>query len=365
MLQRKLSITHRTEGGNTNYTLAEYVWLDATQTCRSKTKVIPGKKGVTLAECSDWNYDGSSTDQAPGEDSEVIIKPCAIYPDPFRGGHHVIVLCSTYTPKGEPLPTNTRHNAAKIFAQKQELEPWYGIEQEYVMFKDGTPLGWPKSSSRGVTNNPVYQVGYPGPQGPFYCAAGADVAFGREIVEEHMLKCLHMGINVSGTNAEVMPGQWEYQVGPVTGIAAADQHTMSRYVMARVCEKYGVVVSYECKPIMGDWNGSGCHTNFSTKPMREEGGLDKAILPAVEKLGARHKEHIAAYGAGNADRLTGKHETASMDTFKWGVADRGASIRVGNDTFEKKKGYLEDRRPGANMDPYVVCSMIFESVALL
>jgi glutamine synthetase len=275
------------------------------------------------------------------------------------------VLCSAYTPKGEPIPTNTRHNAAKIFAQKPELEPWFGIEQEYVMFKDGTPLGWPKGAARGTVKNPAFQIGYPGPQGPFYCSAGADVAFGREIVEEHLFKCLYMGIQVSGTNAEVMPGSWEYQVGPAIGISAADQHVMSRFILARVCEKYGVVVTYEPKPVPGDWNGSGAHTNFSSKPMREEGGLDKAILPAVEKLGKRHKEHIAAYGTGNEARLTGAHETASMEKFSWGIANRGASIRVGNDTAEKKKGYLEDRRPAANMDPYIVTSMIYETIHLL
>ncbi|KAH9249456.1 hypothetical protein BASA81_012818 [Batrachochytrium salamandrivorans] len=347
-----------------NFTLAEYVWLDAKQEARSKTKVIPGKKGVTLEELSHWNYDGSSCGQAPGIDSEVSIHPCAIYPDPFRGAHHVIVLCDTYTPKGEPLPTNTRFNAAKIFAQKQELVPWYGIEQEYVMFKDGTPLGWPKCTSRGTVANPAFQIGYPGPQGPYYCSNGADVAFGREIVEEHMLKCLYMGINVSGTNAEVMPGQWEYQVGPSVGISAADDHTISRFIMARVCEKYGVVISYDPKPVPGDWNGSGCHTNFSTVPMREAGGYEAVILPAVEKLGARHKEHIAKYGEGNSARLTGHHETASMEKFSWGVANRGASIRVGSETAEKGYGYLEDRRPAANMDPYIVCSMIFETTSL-
>lgn len=351
-----------------NYTLAEYVWLDCNQEARSKTKVIPGKKGVVLEELSDWNYDGSSTGQAPGEDSEVIIKPCALFPDPFRGSHHVIVLCDCYTPQGVPIPTNTRAPAKEIFDKAPELVPWFGIEQEYVMFKDGTPLGWPRANARsGVPGaGPTWQIGYPGPQGPYYCAAGADVAFGREIVEEHMLKCLHAGINISGTNGEVMPGQWEFQVGPCVGIAAADQHVMSRYIMARVCEKYGVVISYEPKPIPGNWNGSGCHTNFSTKQMREEDdALDKYIIPAIEKLGKRHKEHIAAYGEGNEKRLTGHHETASMEKFSWGVANRGASVRVGNDTAQKKKGYFEDRRPAANMNPYVVTSMVFNSACLM
>jgi glutamine synthetase len=207
------------------------------------------------------------------------------------------------------------------------------------MFKDGTPLGWPKSTARSTSGNPAWQMGYPGPQGPYYCSAGADVAFGREIVEEHMFACLKAGLNISGINAEVMPGQWEFQVGPCIGIAAGDQLTMARYLLNRVCEKYGVVISYEPKPVPGDWNGSGCHTNFSTKAMREEDdALNKYIIPAIEKLGKHHAEHIAAYGENNDKRLTGHHETASMHTFSWGIASRKCSVRVGNETAQKKKG---------------------------
>ena len=277
------------------------------------------------------------------------------------------MLCDCYTPKGEAIPTNTRAPAKAIFDKAPELEPWYGIEQEYVMFKDGVPLGWSKGHARaGGPFQPTWQIGYPGPQGPYYCSAGADVAFGREIAEEHLQACLYAGLNISGINAEVMPGQWEYQVGPCTGIDAGDHHVMARYIMNRICEGKGVVISYEPKPIPGDWNGSGCHTNFSTKPMREEeDGLDKYIIPAIEKLGLRHKEHIAAYGAGNEKRLTGRHETASMEKFSWGVANRGSSVRVGNETAQKKKGYFEDRRPAANVDPYVVTSMIFQSACLM
>lgn len=350
-----------------DYILAEYIWLDANQETRAKTKVIHGKTQVTLEELSEWNYDGSSTGQAPGEDSEVMIKPCAIYPDPFRKGNNILVLCDCYTPKGEAIPTNTRAPAKAIFDKGLDMVPWFGIEQEYVMFKDGVPLGWTKNTARaGGKFNPTLQVGYPGPQGPYYCAAGADVAFGRDIVEEHLEACLFSGINVSGVNAEVMPGQWEFQVGPCVGIAAGDQMTVARYLLNRVCEKYGVVISYDPKPIQGDWNGSGCHTNFSTKQMREEpGALEKIIIPAIIKLGKRHAEHIAAYGSGNEDRLTGRHETASMEKFSWGVADRGASVRIGNDTKAKGRGYFEDRRPAGNMDPYVVSSMIFESSCLM
>lgn len=274
-----------------------------------------------------------------------------------------MVLTDTYTPKGVAIPTNTRAPAAAIFAQKQELVPWFGIEQEYTLFKNGAPLGWPSSAARsglGVAS----QIGYPGPQGPYYCSAGADVCFGRDIVEEHMMMCLKAGINVSGTNGEVMPGQQEYQVGPCVGIDAGDQLWLSRYILSRVCERHETVVTLHPKPIVGDWNGAGCHTNFSTKPMREAGGYEAAIVPAIKKLEVAHMEHMAAYGTDNDMRMTGEHETASWDKFSWGVANRGASVRVGNETAEKGYGYFEDRRPSSNMDPYLVTSLIFKTTQL-
>ena len=346
--------------------LAEYVWIDGDFGLRGKTKVLDaydpklGAKGLPI-----WNYDGSSTNQAPGDDSEVLIRPQAVFRDPFRGGQHILVMCDTLDPKdNSPIPTNTRHKADALFAQAPEEEPWYGIEQEYTLFKQGVPLGWPSTTVRSF-GGPCTQVGFPGPQGPYYCSAGADVAFGREIVEAHLHACLHAGIKVSGINAEVMPGQWEYQVGPCTGIESGDHLWMSRYILHRVAEASGVVVSLEPKPIPGDWNGAGCHTNYSTKAMREQDGAFKSVMvPAIEKLGKRHAAHIQAYGEGNDKRLTGHHETASIDTFSWGVANRGASVRVGNETAKDGKGYFEDRRPASNMDPYVVTSMIFETTVL-
>ena len=231
--------------------------------------------------------------------------------------------------------------------------PWYGIEQEYALLdKDtGWPLGWPK------------EKGFPGPQGPYYCSAGADKVVGRTVVEAHYKACLYAGIQVSGINGEVMPAQWEYQVGPCTGIDSGDQLWVSRYILDRVGELAGVVVTVDPKPMPGDWNGSGCHTNFSTKSMRAPGGYEK-IKEACEALGKRHLEHVAVYGEGNERRLTGKHETADINTFSWGVANRGASIRVGRETEKNGCGYLEDRRPASNMDPYVVTAMIAKTTVL-
>lgn len=335
--------------------LAEYVWIGGSgKDYRCKTKTMNGKASMDPSTYPVWNFDGSSTGQAPGKDSEVYLNPVSIFPDPFRPAGNVLVLCECCLPDGNmtPIPTNTRRDAAANFAKKPEEEPWFGIEQEYTLFHiDGVnPFGWPKG-------------GFPGAQGPYYCSAGADNAFGRRIAESHLRACLYAGINVSGLNGEVMPGQWEYQVGPCTGIESGDQLQMSRYIMYRVCEDFGVVVSFEPNPMKGDWNGAGCHTNYSTKAMREKGGWD-VIIAAIEKLGKKHLEHIAVYGEDNDQRLTGAHETAPIDKFSYGVAHRGASVRIPRTTKADGYGYFEDRRPASNMDPYVVTSKVFETTCL-
>lgn len=333
---------------------AEYVWIGGSgHDLRCKTRTLT-EVPKDVSELPVWNFDGSSTGQAPGKDSEVYINPVAIFPDPFRGGKHILVLCECVLPDGKltPIPTNTRRAANEIMEAAKDHEPWFGIEQEYTLFhKDSvTPFGWPKN-------------GYPRPQGPFYCSAGTENAFGRRIADAHYRACLYAGINVSGINAEVMPGQWEYQVGPCLGIEGGDHLIMSRYIMQRVCEDFGVIVSFDPKPISGDWNGAGCHTNYSTKAMREEGGYD-VILAAIEKLGKKHQEHIACYGTGNERRLTGAHETAPIDKFCYGVANRGASVRIPRQAKLQGKGYLEDRRPASNMDPYIVTSKIVHTTCL-
>uniref|UniRef100_A0A0D9WAM6 Glutamine synthetase n=1 Tax=Leersia perrieri TaxID=77586 RepID=A0A0D9WAM6_9ORYZ len=338
----------------TDKIIAEYIWVGGSGIdLRSKSRTI-SKPVEDPSELPKWNYDGSSTGQAPGEDSEVILYPQAIFKDPFRGGNHILVMCDTYTPAGEPIPTNKRNRAAQIFSDPKVVNqvPWFGIEQEYTLLQTSVnwPLGWPVG-------------GYPGPQGPYYCAVGSDKSFGRDISDAHYKACLYAGINISGTNGEVMPGQWEYQVGPSVGIEAGDHIWMSRYILERITEQAGVVLTLDPKPIQGDWNGAGCHTNYSTKSMREDGGFE-VIKKAILNLSLRHDLHISAYGEGNERRLTGLHETASIDNFSWGVANRGCSIRVGRDTEAKGKGYLEDRRPASNMDPYVVTALLAETTIL-
>jgi len=338
---------------------AEYIWIGGSgQDLRSKAKTLDLNRIPTLKDLPEWNYDGSSTGQAEGHDSEIIIKPQAIFRDPFRRGNNVLVMCDTYGYVDEkrtelkPIPTNTRFAASEIMIKAAKEEPWFGIEQEYTIFnRDGkTPLGWPKG-------------GFPAPQGPYYCGAGADKAFGRPLVEAHYRACLYAGVKIAGINGEVMPGQWEYQVGPCEGIDSGDHLWVSRYIMHRLAEQFGVIVSFHPKPIEGDWNGAGCHTNYSTKAMRAEGGL-AVIEEAIKKLSVKHKEHIAVYGEHNSKRLTGKHETASIERFSSGVANRGASVRIPTQAARENKGYFEDRRPASNMDPYLVTAIVVQTTCL-
>jgi len=143
-----------------------------------------------------------------------------------------------------------------------------------------------------------------------------------------------------------------------------DQLWMSRYLMLRVCEMYNVVCTFDPKPVPGDWNGAGGHTNYSNNATRAAGTGYEAIKEQIMKLEKNHAKHIAGYGRGNERRLTGKHETSSMDNFGWGVANRGASIRVGRMVPVEKSGYYEDRRPASNLDPYVVTKLLVETTLL-
>jgi glutamine synthetase len=184
----------------------------------------------------------------------------------------------------------------------------------------------------------------------------------RTIVEEHLDLCLYAGINHEGINAEVAKGQWEFQIFGKGSHRAADQMWTARYLMMRLCEKYEVDVVWHCKPIKGDWNGSGMHTNFSTKHLRDVGGKEylEALMKAFEK---NIPEHIAVYGPDNHLRLTGLHETQSIDKFSYGLSDRGASVRLPvNFIKHGYKGYLEDRRPNSEADPYQIVSQIIKSI---
>ena len=331
---------------------AEYIWIDGTKPTpllRSKTKVLPDYAGaISDMPIDEWGFDGSSTEQATGESSDCILKPVFHCPDPIRGGKNVIVMCEVLlAATGEPHPTNTRAACEAAAKKSADAEMIYGIEQEYTMLRlDGTPLGFPEG-------------GYPAPQGPYYCGVGAGRVVGREIVERHTQACIDAGLRISGTNAEVMPGQWEFQIGPLSATAVSDHLTVGRWLLHRIAEDYDVVISFDAKPEKGDWNGAGAHTNFSTRAMRDN---YEAVIAACEKLGTRVLEHVENYGHDIQSRLTGKHETAPWNKYSYGVSNRGASVRIPWQVARDKRGYAEDRRPNANCDPYLVTRLILETV---
>ncbi|XP_055680846.1 glutamine synthetase 1, mitochondrial [Lutzomyia longipalpis] len=338
---------------NPNVIQATYVWIDGTgENVRSKTRIL-NKKPESPAEVPKWSYDGSSTYQALGGNSDTTLVPRAIYKDPTKFGvNDIIVMCDTYKPDGTPCDTNHRCAMQHTMDKIHHEEPWFGIEQEYTFLDfDNRPLGWPAH-------------GFPGPQGPYYCGVGADRVIARDIVEAHGVACIYAGIDFAGTNAEVMPAQWEYQVGPSLGMKCADDLWVSRYLLWRIAEDYGVVVTFDPKPMDGPWNGAGAHTNFSTRKMREDGGM-KVIEQAIERLSKKQDHHIRCYdphgGKDNERRLIGRLETSSIKKFSWGIADRGVSVRVPRGVADAGKGYLEDRRPSSNCDPYAVCNAILDT----
>jgi glutamine synthetase len=322
---------------------AEYIWIDGTEPTaklRSKTKIVADGADLPI-----WGFDGSSTNQAPGDQSDCVLQPAFSCPDPIRGGDNALVLCEVLNTDMTPHASNTRAACAEVASKFKDHEPLFGIEQEYTFFKGGRPYGFPAT-------------GFPAPQGGYYCGVGADEVYGRDIVEAHLDACLTAGLHVSGINAEVMPGQWEFQVGPVAPPQVADELWLARWLLYRVAEDFGVAATLDPKPVPGDWNGAGAHTNFSSNAMRES---YEAVMAAVKALEPKVAEHVAGYGADIQRRLTGLHETAPWDEFSFGVSDRGASVRIPWQVEVDKKGYIEDRRPNANCDPYVVTRLIVDT----
>lgn len=328
----------------------EYIWLDGsepTQGLRSKTKILKDFSGK-LEDCPMWSFDGSSTGQASGGASDCLLKPVAIYPDPDRRDGY-LVMTEVLSADGTPHATNGRATIAD-----DDNDFWFGFEQEYFLWDPETdlPLGFPAG-------------GFPGPQGPYYCSVGAKNAYGREIIEEHLDICLDAGLNVEGINAEVAAGQWEFQVFAKGAAEAGDQIWVARYLLERTAEKYGVAINWHCKPVLGDWNGSGMHANFSNSALRNAGNKETydKICSAFGASPEVIKECIDVYGADNHLRLTGLHETQAIDKFSYGISDRGASIRIPIATVENNwKGWLEDRRPNSAADPYKVAAVIIKTV---
>jgi len=326
----------------------EYIWLDGykpTQSLRSKTKIEKDFSGK-LEDLPMWSFDGSSTEQAPGGSSDCLLKPVFVVKDPQRKDGY-LVMCEVLNADGTPHESNGRAHI-----EDDDNDFWFGFEQEYFLWNPQTnkPFGFPAG-------------GFPAPQGPYYCSVGANNAFGRDIIEEHLDVCLEAGLNVEGINAEVAAGQWEFQIFSKGAKDAGDQIWVARYLLERIGEKYGIAINWHCKPLGAlDWNGSGMHANFSNGTLRTAGS--KEIFDKVcEAFRPVIKEHIEVYGADNHLRLTGKHETASIHDFSYGVSDRGASIRIPVQVPKWGwKGYLEDRRPNSAADPYKVAARIIKTV---
>jgi glutamine synthetase len=336
--------------------VAEYIWLDGrkpTQQIRAKSRVLRLPEQVDITNFPIWSFDGSSTNQATTTGSDCYLRPVYFCNHPFDNGF--VVLCEVLNDRGEVHQTNTRAKLRETLSQV-DCNPWLGFEQEYTLFENDRPLGWPEHGS-------------PEPQGPYYCAVGTRQVFGREFALVHQNLCLEAGLMYFGMNAEVMPGQWEFQIGYRGGHESADalkicdQLWVARWIMHRLSEDFGYDVSLHNKPMQGDWNGSGMHTNYSDDFMRDTiKGLDaiKQVMPYLEKA---HSQHIQVYGEGLEKRLTGLHETAPIDQFSWGVGSRNTSVRIPKSVWAQGSGYIEDRRPGANADPYLVAEKLIQTIA--
>eukprot|EP00927_Polykrikos_kofoidii_P048980 TRINITY_DN43133_c0_g1_i1.p1 TRINITY_DN43133_c0_g1~~TRINITY_DN43133_c0_g1_i1.p1 ORF type:complete len:522 (-),score=69.16 TRINITY_DN43133_c0_g1_i1:197-1762(-) len=338
-----------------NRVRVEYVWIDedyiddgytAPRGLCSKSMTLD-KSVKSVDDLPIWSYSGFN-------DDDVMLVPRRIYRDPFRPGDNFLVMADTFLEApagssqkyGEPTAFNSRFACDAVMTKAAQEDPWFGLEQEYFLLdcENGWPLGWPVG-------------GYPGEHDAYYLAVGARKAPGRDVVEAHYAACLYAGVKISGVNGEVAPAQWEFQVGPCEGISAGDHLWMARYLLQRVCEEFHVDVTFDPKPVPG-WAGIGLHTNYSTVSTRTKPGGMMAMESHIERLRAKHSEHMLVYGEGNELRLTGVDCVTSIDTFSHGVGRRDCSIRITRNVANQDCGYYEDRRPAANADPYLVTKMV-------
>jgi len=334
-------------------TILEYVWIDLEGGVRSKIRVY-GSPVVSASDCPIWNFDGSSTGQSLSPTSDVIIRPVRLYKNPLldhpANSRSLLVFCECLNPDMSPHETNHRCACVETAAKYEGSECLFGIEQEYtILQRTCVPYKWEHASEPGV-----------GGQGPYYCSVGGDRAFGREISDEHLVCCLEAGVHICGTNAEVMPSQWEFQIGTCDALTVSDDLHVARFLLHKITERHNCFVSFYPK-LFEEWNGSGGHTNFSTKQMRDVGGLSSIVL-ACDRLAENHVAHIAVYGVDNDRRLIGTHETSSIHTFSWGKQNRNCSVRIPLQVCVDERGYLEDRRPAANMEPYLVTEIMMRTI---
>ena len=349
--------------GTANITVRlEYIWLDGNTSANTRSKVryvqweMDSNDGSmnresVLDRIEEWNFDGSSTLQAEGNNSDVVLRPVRVYHNPLEATEMAsfLVLCDTWNPDGTPHESNTRIELFDVLENYEDSDDmWFAVEQEYTFMDASTdaPFGWKPET----------------PQGENYCGIGSANVNHRFIVDQHAALCLSSGIDIAGTNAEVLISQWEYQLGPKGAMETADDLWITRYILSKMTENYEFYVSFHPKPVDGEWNGAGAHINFSTEYMREQS--DKNYIESVcDAFADKHKEHMEVYGEGNEKRLTGDCETQHYDKFSYGVSDRGASIRIPSQTANSWSGYIEDRRPAANVDPYEAFSVIIPTLS--
>lgn len=330
--------------------IAEYVWLDNNNGIRSKIRVLP-MDTIKDGQIPLWNFDGSVIGQETNSTSEMVIRPVQTFNHPFFD-NGIIVMCDVHMllDNGELKAhiSNTRAKHNSMFENHSNQEPLYSLEQEYYILERGD------NAPYGIVPNRRNVARY-------YCGNQYNLMPGRRIAEAHLQACLQAGLAVSGIHAEVGPSQWEYVIGPVIGLEAADQLWVSRFLLYRIAEKSGVDISFHPKPLGEDLPGNGCHINFSTAGTRGDNGIEE-IERILGNLKSTHDLYISHCGEDTTKRLTGDHETSRSQTFSWNVAGRDSSIRIPKDTAINKQGYFEDRRPSGNMDPYVLCGYLFAAV---
>jgi len=297
--------------------IAEYIWTGLSSTdIRSKVRVTSGYN----CAFEPWSCDGSSCGHGSVEQSEYPLMPVMYVPCPMPCIHY-IVLCDS-------------ESRRQLVSSEWSNNPWFGLEQEYFIVL---------SRHQGYSDNHYC--------GHNYCGQGVNPVE-RAIVQEHLNVCLLMGLAIGGTNAEVAQGQWEFQIGPLGPVEACDQLIVARFLLMRIAEKYGCTIDFRPKPFAYE-NGSGCHINVSTEQTRSNPECTEQLMPLLQ---SKHDEFIRVCGVANRDRLTGQNETADYRVFTWGKGTRNTSVRINN-------GYYEDRRPGADIDPYLAIQNILGAIA--
>ncbi|XP_070391237.1 glutamine synthetase-like isoform X1 [Dermacentor albipictus] len=335
-----------------------YVFVDATlENVRSKMRVLRYEP-KSPEECPRSTFCGAGTDQWPdaGVDSELYLLPVALFKDPFLKGRNKLVLCEVLNADEQPHETNTRHPCKKAMEAVKEEEPWFGIEQEYaILEQNGVPIGWPKQSHSLKCC-----------QSYFY-AVGSENTAGRQVADAHIKACSYAGVKLYGSNVEAVISQWEYQIGPLPGVETGDHLWISRYILQRVAEDFGVVVSFEPRPFKSlKMPGCAGHINFSTKSSRSEGGLDW-INKAIAKLELKHELHLKAYDPrkdANKERLRGNLMATPSREFSAAVSAKTVCVRIPRLTKVAGRGFFEDRRPGANVEPYRAMQRLVETLCL-